>query len=311
MTIEPCERTLVANRLRFRALEWEGAGASALFVHATSFCADGWRPVVEAASAAVGGARSEAQPGEIHQSESRWLRALAIDQRGHGGSDAPVDPAAYQWTRLAEDVAALAAALAVEDEAAPRVVGIGHSSGATALLAAAGMHPQRFAALIAVEPVLFEKPARGDADSFAGSSFLATAARRRRDRFASFAEARERLRARPPYAGFAPAAFDAVLHGILASDGEGVMLRCTGEREACCYEGAAALDLWPLAASIRAPLLLVLGEHGAVAPALRDRLVATLPSVRGVTIPGATHFAALERPSEVGAAIGNFLADFR
>jgi len=295
MAIEPCERTLEANGLRFRALEWKGAGPSALFVHATSFCADGWQPVV----------------AELRRTMRTSLRAVAIDQRGHGGSDAPVDPAAYQWTRLAADVAALAASLSAKEEEARRVVGIGHSSGATALLAAAGMHPERFAALVAVEPVLFEKPAPRDADSFAGSSFLAMAARRRRERFASFAEARERLRARPPYAGFSPTAFDALLRGVLAPDGEGVMLRCTGEREACCYEGAAALDLWPLAGSIRAPLLLVLGEHSAVPPALRDRLVAALPSVQIVTIPGATHFAALERPCEVGAAIGNFLAASR
>jgi pimeloyl-ACP methyl ester carboxylesterase len=295
MTIEPRERTLLANGLRFRALEWEGATPSALFVHATSFCADGWRPVV----------------AELERTMSAPPRALAIDQRGHGGSDAPLDPAAYQWTRLAEDVAALAASLAGDDAAESRVAGIGHSSGATALLAAAGLHPERFAALVAVEPVLFDTPATSDADSFAGSSFLAKAARRRRERFTSSAEARERLRARPPYAGFAPAAFDAVLRGALAPDGDGVRLRCTGEREACCYEGAAALDLWPLAASIRAPLLLVLGEHSAVPPALRDRLIAALPSVKIVMIPSATHFAALERPSEVGAAIGSFLAASR
>jgi len=56
-------------------------------------------------------------------------------------------------------------------------------------------------------------------------------------------------------------------------------------------------------------LLLVLGDAGAVAPALRDRLVAAVPSARIETIPGATHFAALERPREVGAAIGRFAAE--
>ena len=96
---------------------------------------------------------------------------------------------------------------------------------------------------------------------------------------------------------------------MLAPDGDGVTLRCPGEREAWCYDGAVALDLWPLAAQIRAPLLLVLGEHRAVAPALRDRLVAALPSVQVATIAGGTHFTALERPREVGAAIARFLAE--
>ena len=286
---------LDANGLRFRALQWEGAGRTALFVHATSFCADGWRPVV----------------AETQQRMSTSLRAVAIDQRGHGGSEAPADPVAYQWTRLAEDIAAIASKLATEGPMRSAGIGVGHSSGATSLLAAAGMHPERFAALVAIEPVLWGEPASRGADSFAGSSFLASAARRRRDRFASREDARERLRTKSPFARFDPVAFDAVLPGMLAIDGGGVKLRCPGEREAACYEGAAALDLWPLAAKVRAPLLLVLGEGGVVAPTLRDRLIATLPSVQVVVIPGGSHFVAFERPREVGAAIGRFLAERR
>ena len=292
MPNEPQENTLDANGLRFRALRWEGAGPTVLFVHATSLCADGWRPVV----------------AEVQQGTSESLRVVAIDQRGHGGSDAPTDRAAYQWTRLAEDVAALASKLAAEDPMRSAVIGVGHSSGATSLLAAAGMHPERFAALIAIEPVLWGESASRGTDSFAGASFLASAARRRRDRFASREQARERLRAKPPFASFDPVAFDAVLGGMLATEGDAANLICHAEREAACYEGAAALELWPLAAQIRAPLLLVLGERGAVAPALRDRLIATLPSVQVVTIPGGSHFVALEHPCEVGAAIARFLA---
>ncbi len=295
MANEAHEHTLCANQLRLRALRWEGAGPTALFVHATSFCADGWRPVV----------------AELQQVASPSPRAVAIDQRGHGGSDAPEEPAAYQWTRLAEDIDAIASVLAAEDPLQSAVIGVGHSSGATSLLAAAGRHPERFAALVAIEPVLWSERVSGDAPSFAGASLLAAAARRRRDRFASREDARLRLRAKPPFASFDPVAFDAVLPGMLAIDGDGVKLICPGEREAACYDGAAALELWPLAAQIRAPLLLVLGERGAVSPALRDRLIAALPSAQVVTIPGGSHFVALERPREVGAAIGRFLAERR
>jgi pimeloyl-ACP methyl ester carboxylesterase len=289
MSTESHERFLDTNGLRFRALEWEGREPAALFVHATSFCADGWRLVIETLRAGDGLPR----------------RCVAFDQRGHGRSDAPADPAAYQWTRLADDASALASVVA---QGGAPILGVGHSSGATALLAAAGQHPERFAALVAVEPVLFERPDGSGADSFAGSSFLASSARRRRDRFASIADARERLRSKPPFANFDDAAFDALLRGMLASDGDGVALHCSGEREAWCYDGAVALDPWPLIAQIRVPLLLVLGEHSAVAPALRDRLVAATPSAQIATIPGGTHFTALERPREVGAAIARFLA---
>lgn len=288
MTGDFRERFLDANGLRFRALEWDGREPAALFVHATSFCADGWHPVIETLRAGAATPR----------------RCVAFDQRGHGRSDAPADPAAYQWTRLADDAAALASVISPGGA----VAGVGHSSGATALLAAAGQHPERFAALVAVEPVLFEKPDGSGADSFAGSSHLANSARRRRDRFASVEDARERLRSKPPFANFDAAAFDAVLGGMLASDAGGVVLCCPGEREAWCYDGAVALDPWPLLARIRAPLLLVLGERSAVAASLHDRLVAAVPSVQIATIAGGTHFTALERPREVGAAIARFFA---
>jgi pimeloyl-ACP methyl ester carboxylesterase len=46
-----------------------------------------------------------------------------------------------------------------------------------------------------------------------------------------------------------------------------------------------------------------------VSSRLRDRLLAAQPAARAEAIAGATHFAALERPSEVGRAIGGFLAE--
>jgi pimeloyl-ACP methyl ester carboxylesterase len=284
------ELGLDANGLHFRALEWaaDPRAATALLLHATSFCADAWKPAWAAARA--------------HGAVA--LRGVAIDQRGHGQSDAPGAPADYAWTRLAADAVALAGVLAP----GAGVIGVGHSSGATSLLAAAGLAPERFAALVAVEPVLFD--ASGETGSFLGSGFLAGAARRRRDRFASREEARARLCAKPPMAGFDAAVVEAILDGALAPapDG-GVALRCPGEREAWCYEGSAALDLWPLVGRIRAPLLLVLGEHTAVAPRFREQLLAALPSASIETIAGGTHFAALERPREVGTAIGGFVAE--
>ena len=282
MSDAPRERHLRARSLAFRAIEWPGDAPAALLLHATSFCADAWRPVWEAARAAA----------------PRPRRAVAVDQRGHGGSDAPATAAAYAWTELALDVAALADALG-----AP-LLGVGHSSGATALLAAAGMRPAGFAAVVAVEPVLF-----ASGSSFAGGGALAASARRRRDRFASREEARARLRGRFPYSGFAAEAFEAVLDGALESTPEGVALRCPGEREAWCYEGAAALDLWPLAARIAAPLLLVLGEQSAVPPELRDRLLDGRAHAEVATIPAATHFAALEQPAQVGRAIARFASE--
>ncbi len=98
---EPRELAIHANGLRFQGLAWPDGGPLALLVHATSFCADVWRPVWSAAQDVGGGA----------------VRAVAVDQRGHGASDAPSAAADYAWTHLAEDLVALVEALAADDRA--------------------------------------------------------------------------------------------------------------------------------------------------------------------------------------------------
>lgn len=268
-------------------LAWPARGRGRpplLLVHATSFCAEVWGPVLERLP--------DAGP------------SVAIDQRGHGRSDAPDAPGAYAWTQLARDVAAVAGAFA-----SPPVL-VGHSSGATACLAAAGMVSEPVAGVVLVEPVLFDPSAAGAAaggDSFAGSGALAARARRRRAAFASVDAARAALAGRFPYAGFAPASLEAFLVGGLAPASQGVALRCAPEREAWAYEGAAALDVWPWVGRVRAPVALLLAERSAVPAPLRERLLQGLGDATPVTVAGATHFAALERPAEVGDRIRAWL----
>jgi pimeloyl-ACP methyl ester carboxylesterase len=71
-------------------------------------------------------------------------RAVALDWRGHGRSDAPPD-GDYSIDAIASDIGA-----ALDDLNLPRVVLVGHSTGAAAALAYAGRSPQRVAALMLV-----------------------------------------------------------------------------------------------------------------------------------------------------------------
>ena len=111
--------------------------------------------------------------------------------------------------------------------------------------------------------------------------------------------------------GRAPAALDAFLDGGLAEEEGGARLRCAPAHEAACYECAGALDLWPDLPRVVAPVRLVLGERGFVAPALRERLCAALPGTGIDVVPGGTHFVALEKPREVGEALARFLRERR
>ncbi len=166
-------------------------------------------------------------------------------------------------------------------------------------------------AVLAVEAVLYDVPPPGaDADSYPGSRFMAAQARRRRACFSSRDEARERLSARAPFAGFAPESLEAFLACGLATLPSGeVALRCVPEVEAACYDGAAALDLWPDLGRIDCPVRLVAGDRGFMPPALLRRIEEWLPGTHTETIAGGTHFVALEQPARVGEALARLLRE--
>jgi len=275
---------------RLGALEWPGSGPPLLLLHATSFCAEVWGP-------ALGAARAAGLAGR---------RALAINQRGHGRSDAPAEPSAYAWTRVAED---LAAVLKEETTAEEPALLVGHSSGGTAALAAAAICPDRVAKVAVVEPVLFEPPPSGaDADSFAGSRVFAERALKRRDRFEDRDAARAALQSRFPYSGFAASALEACLDGgFEVTEAGELVLRCAPQTEAWAYQGASALDLWPLIPRIQAPVQVIAAEHSAMPPPLLERLRRCPAGVRVDQVAATTHFAAMERPEEVGVLLADFL----
>ncbi len=78
---------------------------------------------------------------------SRAARLVRYDARGHGGSEATLDPADYRWPELAADLLALADAVGAE-----RSVLGGLSMGCATALHAAAAAPSRVDALVLVAP---------------------------------------------------------------------------------------------------------------------------------------------------------------
>lgn len=256
---------------------WSGSSPAIVLAHATGFCKEIWGPVVDEL-------RVRRVDSEI----------IAFDQRGHG--DSPPIEGNVDWWNLGDD--ALAAA-----GGGTSLIGVGHSSGGTALLMAELLRPGTFAALILVEPVVFPPPHARDADSP-----LAAGALRRKASFPSRRAALENFRGRGPFAGWDERALEAYVDGGTRRQGGALALKCRPEVEAEFYRSGSAHGVWERLGEIGARCLLVAGEFSGIyssefAAAQAQRLGARLEIV-----PGASHFFPMQQPERLAEIIATELA---
>lgn len=102
----------------------DGAGLPVLFVHSFAGSSKHWTSQLEFLR--------------------RTRRAIALDLRGHGGSEPPANED-YAIPSLARDIAATVDTLELDE-----FILVGHSMGGAASIAYAGGHPQRVAGLLLV-----------------------------------------------------------------------------------------------------------------------------------------------------------------
>ena len=220
---------------------------------------------------------------------------VTFDHRGHGASDKPTDPAAYSFARLVDDTLAVADATGLEHFRL-----LGHSMG--------GMVARR---------IVLEEPSRVDAlvmmDTSAG-----------------------------PVPGFDPALMDiacdvalnqgkAALKELLDFGGaldtpayRQVLADRPGwkEHEAQKWAGVSEImwgtlahelahqgdDLPALAANLRAPLLVLVGEQDTPFLLASHLIVDAIPQAHLVVIPDAGHSPQTENPAAWIAALTGFLS---
>lgn len=227
---------------------------------------------------------------------------LAPDLRGHGDS-VPARDETFDWRDFAADLLAVVARRCLE-----RPFGVGHSSGATALLLAEQARPGTFRALYCYEPVLVaaDPPLGRDPDSW-----LAQRARHRRATFPSRHAALSHYAAKPSMGRLDPEVLRLyVEHGFEdAADGS-VRLRCQPEHEALVYEMATAHDAYGQLQRVTCPVFLAAGEESdAATPGQLAHLARQLPSARTQSHPGLGHLGPLERPAAVARAIREAFAE--
>ena len=258
-----------------------GTGAPVVLAHATGFHGRVWEPMAER----LGG----------------HYRCIAFDERGHGDSGRP--PAQdFDWLGFGRDVLAVVDGLGLESP-----YGVGHSCGGTALLLAEQSRPGTFGALYCFEPVVV--PADPPLGRDRGS-WLAAAARKRREVFASRQEAYDNYASKPPLAALDPAALAAyVEHGFEDLEDGTVRLKCRGEDEASIDEMASAHDCFAHLPEVACPVLVAGGaDTEGPGPALMAALAAQMPSARAEILPRLGHLGPLQGPEAVAHSVLRFLS---
>lgn len=224
------------------------------------------------------------------------------DLEGHGASDAPA-----RYSGTAQVIRRVPEVIAQQGLVQPRLVGMGHSFGAAVTLAVAARHPGLFQALVLLDPILLPPLTWGLSwlSSALGRNPMATASRRRRDRWASRTECFERLHNRGIYRGWRDDGFDCFIEHATRDDGNERVLCCPRELEASIFENP--VYPWPLLGKIQCPALLIYGRNSY--PFLPRSVAlsrARMPQLEAHAVPGG-HCFMQETPEAVEPLIRDFL----
>jgi pimeloyl-ACP methyl ester carboxylesterase len=269
------DRTIRLGNLTFHYTEWGKTDARAIvLLHGITGHARGWDTVARALATDA--------------------RVLALDQRGHGDSEAPADND-YRVGTMAADLAAFVDALGLA-----RVSVVGHSMGGRIAIAYAGEHGSRLDRLALVD---------------IGPDIATTGLLRVRSLMAQSPEVVESeawalryLRAGNPLYDEAELRHR-VTHALKRRpDGSLTWKYAQGLRDMMREGRRDPVDLWPALRQIPCPTLVVRGSESDILTAEQAKqVVEGLPLGQLVEIAGAGHTVPGDKPLEFTQALRAFL----
>lgn len=229
---------------------------------------------------------------------------------------APDPETLTQWRDLADDLLRSLAAWGDQP-----VIAAGHSLGGVVSLIAALQQPERFRALILLDPVILPPPAMrmmrrmqaaGQIEMFP----LVQGALRRRARFASPEEAFAYWRTRPLFADWSDDALRRYVAAGLVADSAGWTLRWSAAWEARVF-ATGHIGSWRDLKRLRAltpplPTLLVRGATSdTLLQACAERIAARCPHIAVREIAGHGHLFPLSAPEATASLILDWLGEQR
>ncbi len=231
--------------MRIAALDWGGDGTPLLLLHPNGLCAGLFEPLALRLRDA--------------------FRPVAVDLRGHGGTDTPTTPGGFGFALMAGDVLAVLDHLEIGG-----AVALGQSLGGGVTVLVDELRPGLLRRMLLCEPVAFSPDAmasrpRGEGPGD-GGNFMSQIALKRRavwpDRDAVLAS----YQSRPPFDALAPESLAAYVQWGFVDRADGqVELACPPEVEATIFEvsgevgGAPAA--WRHLDAMTAPATVARGDH--------------------------------------------------
>ncbi len=216
------------------------------------------------------------------------------------------------WDVVAEDFLRF-----LEQERLEDIIGVGHSLGAVVTMKAALREPERFRALVLIEPVFLPSPAlaaaRANPQAAAELPFV-QAALNRRDRWPSRRTAFDRYREKAVFANFPDETlWDYVNEGLHEDPATGDFVLSYPRAWEAAFYSRPPLDVWEEIPRLERPTLAVRGAGSDTLFAEQWAAWQTLqPSAAFVEFggdPPLGHMLTLEAPEDVAAAVLHWLED--
>ena len=265
--------------LRLAAYRFGGSGPPLMLVHATGFHAHCWLPLLDVL-----------RP---------HFSLYAFDLRGHGESEAPADPAAFAYARMARDLLSVADHVRLD-----RFTALGHSVGAALIVQASIWRPGAITRAVLFEPIVLPPDQKDE-------TVAASAARTRRTIFESTTQMIERWSSRGPFATFDPPALAAyVEYGVRDLPDGTVTLKCSREAEVATFLQDTGSGIWEQLAGYATPSLVLSGGRSTSRAApLTGQQVALMQHAREERHPELSHFLPFERPRQMAERAIGFLTE--
>jgi pimeloyl-ACP methyl ester carboxylesterase len=213
---------------------------------------------------------------------SRRHRVVSVDLRGHGESDKPEGP--YPISAFADDLAYI-----IDQLELGKVMAVGHSMGASAVLQLAVRYPDQVAAIVMIDPGPFVIPPEV------------------RTRLEKMVEAIESGNQEPRKQAIAAQMFLPTTDRKLVEDVTAVMLSTPNHVAASTMRSVLEFDGKSVAEQCKIPALQLVTALHRTPPHIMSEWLPTI--VTGWTV-GAGHFSQLEVPEQVNAMIEGFMRHY-